>query len=70
MRAHVEVDHAECQGTGYCVRVCPNVFEMDTVRQAARVRLPVVGPDLLDAVEEAETLCPTGAISVVRDSSR
>jgi ferredoxin len=58
----VELDPLQCQGTGYCVAVCPDVFELDDRDGVARVRGPSVPADLLDAVEEAESLCPTAAI--------
>ncbi len=66
---HVEVDTLLCQGTGYCVTVCPDVFVLDAADGLARARAPTVAPELLDAAEEAEQLCPTGAIRLRRPAA-
>ena len=59
----VRVDEQMCQGTGYCVRVVPEVFE---VRDGI-ARVVLDGPyddDLVGRLNEAESFCPSGAISL------
>ena len=59
---HVRVDPLICQGTGYCVRLAPDVFALgDDAR--AHVLEPHPGADREDLMEEAATLCPTRAIT-------
>lgn len=57
----VHIDARLCQGTGYCERVAPAVFRVvDGIAQVTGTP----GPDQLEAVEEAERLCPSRAISM------
>jgi ferredoxin len=58
----VTVDPVRCGGTGYCVRLLPQVFRLGDQGPAEVWRAP--GPDLAERVREAETLCPTNAIRV------
>jgi ferredoxin len=63
----VYIDHAKCEGTGYCVALQQAVFRLDERGQA---ELAVAQEDPLltehrGLLTEAENLCPTGAISVV-----
>ena len=60
-RLHVRIDAQICQGTGYCARVAPSVFEAGD--RTGRVVEPHPDDDLADLIEEAATLCPTRAIS-------
>jgi ferredoxin len=62
-RLAVSVDPLECAGTGYCVQVAPEVFDLSGAGPAV-VLDPHPPPDLLDRLSEAETLCPTHAIRV------
>lgn len=59
---HVRVDTLICQGTGYCARIAPAVFEVGPER-VARVLDPHPPPDQEELMEEASTLCPTRAIT-------
>lgn len=58
----VEVDATICQGTGYCQRIAPDVFEV--VDGVARVLVVDPDPELHEAVDEAERLCPSRAITL------
>lgn len=63
----VYIDHAKCEGTGYCVALQEAVFRLDESGQA---ELAVAQEHSLltehrARLTEAENLCPTGAISVV-----
>jgi len=60
---HVEIDEETCQGAGFCVRVAPTVFQMGD-DDIAVVLTPEVDPALHDDVDEAERLCPMGAVIV------
>ena len=64
MMLEVRVDAQRCEGTGFCARVGPHLFELHdglAVPRADRV-------DEQDAelLAEAETLCPTQAIRARR----
>ena len=59
---HVRVDPLICQGTGYCQRLAPGVFEVGPDR-VAQVIEPHPPADLEELMEEASTLCPTRAIT-------
>ena len=58
----VVVDFDLCESNAVCMNIAPEVFEV--VDGCARVRSPVPGPDLHDAVEEAERTCPSRAITL------
>lgn len=59
---HVRVDPLICQGTGYCVRLAPDVFAIGDDGKAHVVeRHPAAERE--DLMEEAATLCPTRAIT-------
>lgn len=58
----VEVDEIVCQGTGYCQRIAPEVFEV--VNGIATVLVGDPGEELHDKVDEAERICPSRAITV------
>jgi len=58
----VRVDEQLCQGTGYCVRLAPSVFRLEG--GVARVLVADPGPELAERLEEAESVCPSGAISL------
>ena len=58
----VSIDASACQGTGYCARLAPEIFEVaDSV---AVIKVAVVAPELEKIVYEAELLCPAQAILV------
>jgi ferredoxin len=58
----VSIDITACQGTGYCARIAPDVFEV--VDSVAVVKVAVIAPELEKIVYEAEVLCPARAILV------
>jgi ferredoxin len=58
---HVWVDPDVCQGTGYCVRVLPQVFTLGEEGYATTL-VEHAGEALHEALEEAERLCPVGAV--------
>jgi ferredoxin len=59
----IEVSEEYCGGTGYCARISPEVFRLDSARRKAVLLQEVVGdPALLEKVERAETTCPKRAI--------
>jgi ferredoxin len=59
---HVKVDPLICQGTGYCVRLAPDVFELGD-DETAHVIDPNPADDRAELMEEVATLCPTRAIT-------
>jgi ferredoxin len=59
----VRIDPLSCAGTGYCVEVAPEVFGLAGTGPAAVLQAQPP-PGLLEAVREAETLCPTNAIRI------
>ena len=61
-RLHVRVDSLICQGTGYCVRLAPAVFEFGD-DETAHVINPYPADDQAELMEEVATLCPTRAIT-------
>ncbi|MFC0625574.1 ferredoxin [Kribbella deserti] len=64
MGAVVETDEDRCCGAGHCAMVAPEVFSQRDEDGVVVVLQPEPGPELLDAVREAATTCPTMAISV------
>jgi ferredoxin len=61
MTMRVSVDPDVCEGTGYCARVLPDVFALtDDGRAVALVER--VAEAQLEELEEAERLCPVGAV--------
>ena len=59
----VAVDPDVCGGFGTCVTKAPQVFELSDDGYAV-VLLPDVPEELEAAVQEAEVLCPTRAITI------
>jgi ferredoxin len=59
----VVIDYDVCASTGSCMQVCPEVFE---VRSDGFLYLLQEEPpeELRPKVTEAESLCPTGAITI------
>lgn len=55
------IDEELCIGCGVCEGICPDVFEMDG--DVAIVTVDTVPEDLEEDVLEAESQCPTEAIS-------
>ncbi len=59
----VTVDYDLCASTGWCMQICPEVFE---VRSDGYLYIlqDEPGEELRQKVEEAAELCPTAAITV------
>jgi ferredoxin len=59
----VRVDRTQCGCSGYCARLVPSVFHIgdDNVARAIETDVP---RSLADAVREAATVCPTGAVVI------
>ena len=58
----VTVDSELCLGSGICVEICPEVFELNG--DAAIVRCDTVPAKYEEACRETVELCPLRAISV------
>ncbi len=58
----VRVDADKCVGSGLCVDICPEVFELNG--DAVSAKFDIVPPRYEDACREASELCPMNAISV------
>jgi ferredoxin len=61
------VDASRCEGTGMCVKLAPHLFRLDRLEGPSTVLIENVEGELLEQAREAETLCPTSAISVLPD---
>ncbi|MEV4318686.1 (4Fe-4S)-binding protein [Actinocrispum sp. NPDC049592] len=60
---HVEGNKDICVGAGMCVLTAPEVFDQDD-DGIVTVLQPEPGADEQDAVRQAATLCPSGAVKV------
>ena len=64
----VQIDKSRCQATGFCVRVAPGYFKLGDGEGATATALAdQIAEADVDAVLEAEDLCPTQAISIITD---
>lgn len=61
----VEGDLDRCEGTGFCARVLPQVFEIGPEGKL-RLKTDRVPMEWERQLLEAETLCPTQAITIRR----
>lgn len=59
----VKVDPNVCMGSEVCVEACPEVFQMNK-DGVSEVQVDEVPENLEDAVREAASDCPTGAITI------
>jgi len=59
----VQVNANVCAGFGVCLGLCPEVFELHDDGYAI-VLVSEVPPELEDAVRQAVSQCPSGAISL------
>ena len=60
MRLHVDPDR--CEGTGFCARLAPDLFDLPD--DVAMVLVTEVPPDQVDLAHEAVNMCPAAAIVV------
>jgi ferredoxin len=63
----VRVDQGICAGFSACLGVCPEVFELHEDGYAV-ARVVEVPPELEEAVREAASQCPSGAIVISEDA--
>ncbi len=63
-QSRVEVDRAICIGSGDCIRVAPQAFDLDSDGLAFVVDS---GTTPLDALRLAVDSCPSGAIRMATD---
>tara|TARA_Y100001970_G_scaffold84711_1_gene106862 strand:+ start:11214 stop:11414 length:201 start_codon:yes stop_codon:yes gene_type:complete len=59
---HVKIDKLICQGTGYCVRLEPEIFVIGD-DDLGEVLIEKPDAKYADVLEEAAVLCPTRAIT-------
>ena len=59
---HVKIDKLICQGTGYCVRLEPEIFGIGD-DDLGEVLIEKPDAKYADVLEEASVLCPTRAIT-------
>ncbi len=65
MTIRIVVDYDVCEQHGQCVEAAPDVFRFDADGQLQH--LDEVGEEAAAAVEDAQFLCPTQAITVTRE---
>ncbi|MFJ6661827.1 ferredoxin [Streptomyces sp. NPDC091377] len=63
----VELDGNRCVSSGQCVMSAPDVFDQSEVDGVSFVRDAEPGPETEEAVREAVSLCPVGAITLLED---
>ncbi|MEG3586730.1 MAG: ferredoxin [Actinomycetota bacterium] len=59
---NLRINREICQGTGYCVRISPELFELEDSTQA-KVLVAEPPAEFEEEILEASTLCPTRAIT-------
>ena len=64
MTVRVSVDRAVCERHGLCVEQAPEIFSFD---DAGELRYREEIRDEVATVEDAQFLCPTQAITLVRE---
>ena len=64
----VQVDAGICAGFGFCLGLCPEVFELHDDGYAV-VMVGEVPPEHEEAVRTAATQCPSNAIIVSDDTA-
>ena len=62
----LKVDESLCISCGYCVGVCPEVFEFSD-DGPSHVKVDTIPDNLKDTAVEAKEGCPTEAIKEVDD---
>ncbi|OEV03704.1 ferredoxin [Streptomyces oceani] len=64
----ITVDRNRCVGAGNCVLAAEELFEQDEADGRVRLLNAEPSADKEDMVDEAETMCPSQAITVTFDS--
>jgi len=62
----IAVDYDLCEANACCMRVCPEVFEVDDDDNLI-LKQETVSDDLTDKVEQAVRVCPRQAITLRDD---
>lgn len=60
----IVVDYDLCEANACCMRVCPEVFEVDDDDNLL-LRQESIGEELREKVEQALRVCPRQALSLV-----
>lgn len=63
----IKADREMCIGAGMCVLTAAEVFDQDDTEGRVLVTQVDPAPEHQAAAREAETLCPSGAISIEED---
>jgi ferredoxin len=66
----VRVDQDRCTGSGNCALVLPEVFDLDEDVSKATVILSTPPEELVQWARQAESQCPSRAISIDEGSER
>ena len=67
--AEIVVDPGRCVGAGHCVRLAPDLFDLDEAVGVVMWRGGVPDPLDGDALREVVALCPSGALRWVEPTS-
>jgi len=59
----INVDLELCEGFASCMRLCPEVFQVDD-QDVVHIQVDVVPPELEEKVQMAAKRCPRQAISI------
>ncbi len=62
----LKVDENLCISCGYCVGVCPEVFEFPDDEAPSHVKVDVVPKEYEETANEAKEGCPTEAIKEIK----
>jgi len=57
------VDRNACIGCGLCESICPEVFQLND-EGISEVIVDEIPESLIESAKEAESQCPTGAITI------
>lgn len=68
MSLRIAVDPGCCELLGYCSRIAPEVFDTTSGDTARLLITSVDSAEAIEAVQEAEATCPTGAIATVEEA--
>ncbi|MET9025653.1 ferredoxin [Nocardia sp. NPDC004168] len=66
----LRVDRERCVSAGMCALTAPGVFDQDPEDGRVAPLNLTPAPEWEQAVREAAQLCPSGAITIVRQSPR
>lgn len=66
MSVEATVDADDCIGSGMCVAIAPEIFELDDGDVAVIVS-ETEGPELQEALRNAAACCPVDAIKLTED---